>query len=234
MSDATLAARIRQLESDNARLRRALERQGVSTELRHQVRNTLAMVRAILRRSAETNHSVADYAAHLEGRLDAILRVQTMIGGSAIGSVPLHDLVSDELHKHLASEGEQVRLTGPCVHLQPRTAELMALAIYELTTNALEHGVLMRPCGRIHASWNVTPRQGRIGLTFVWRESGSNRSTYCVTRRRGFGTEVLEGMLSYELDAQIHQTFEPEGLCCKIEFHLPMQLGLVVNNSSMI
>ena len=48
-------------------------------ELQHRVRNTLAVIRSIARRTAETSSTVEDYAMHLEGRIDAFARVQAAV-----------------------------------------------------------------------------------------------------------------------------------------------------------
>ncbi len=48
-------------------------------ELQHRVRNTLAVVRSITRRSAETSESLEEYAMHLDGRIDAFARVQAAV-----------------------------------------------------------------------------------------------------------------------------------------------------------
>jgi two-component sensor histidine kinase len=41
----------------------------------------------------------------------------------------------------------RVRLDGPEVHLEARPA--VALAVHELTTNAVKHGTLSRASGRV-------------------------------------------------------------------------------------
>src|SRR5581483_2087957 len=48
-------------------------------EHRRQVRDLLAVTRAIVRRTAPAYDSVEDFAAHLDGRLDALARVQEIL-----------------------------------------------------------------------------------------------------------------------------------------------------------
>src|SRR4051812_5020868 len=86
------------LRADNARLRRLLDEAGMPDSLRHGLRNTLTMLRTIMRRSAENADDVDSYVAHLEGRLSALTRVQTIT--DAFGEADLHTLVSDELTVH--------------------------------------------------------------------------------------------------------------------------------------
>ena len=53
MSDDALLHRIEALEADNARLRRLLQGQGSTAGERHHVRNTLAMLRDVVRLQSE-------------------------------------------------------------------------------------------------------------------------------------------------------------------------------------
>lgn len=226
MTQDSQDARIAELEAENRRLRRFLDEKGLPAEQRHQVRNTLAMLRAIIRRSAETCDTVETYAAHLDGRLDAIARVLGALMRSVPDGVALHALVADELLAHLAREGDQATISGPNLRLRPGAAEIMALAIHELTVNALEHGALMVPQGRIAVRWSVVPAEPGGLFTFVWTESGLENLP-AQPARRGFGTEVLERSLRYELKAETDLAYERSGLRCTITLPLPPQIRLV-------
>lgn len=219
-------ARIAELEAENRRLRRFLDEKGLPAEQRHQVRNTLAMLRAIIRRSAETADTVETYAAHLDGRLDAIARVLGALMRSVPEGVALHTLIADELLAHLAREGDQVAIAGPNLRLRPGAAEIMALAIHELTVNALEHGALMLPHGRIAIQWSIVPPAPGGQLTLVWTESGLENLP-SAPARRGFGTEVLERSLRYELKAETDLVYDPGGLRCTVTLPLPPQITVV-------
>ena len=91
-------------------------------ELQHRVRNTLGVVRSIARRSAETSNSVEDYAAHLDGRLNAFARTQALVTRDPGAGVDLEYLVVEELLGYRAREGEQIRISGPKVRVQPKAA----------------------------------------------------------------------------------------------------------------
>lgn len=219
-------ARIAELEAENRRLRRFLDEKGLPAEQRHQVRNTLAMLRAIIRRSAETADSVETYAAHLDGRLDAVARVLGALLRSVPEGVALHALVADELLAHLAREGEQVSISGPNLRLRPGAAEIVALAIHELTVNAVEHGALMVPHGRIAITWSLASSEPGARLSLVWTESGlENLSPE--PPRQGFGTEVLVRSLRYELRAETDLAYEPDGLRCTVTLPLPPQITVM-------
>ena len=137
-------------------------------ELQHRVRNTLAVIRAIARRTAENTTTAEDMLAHFQGRLDAFSRVQAALIRSPDATVDLASLIDDELVAHAAREGETITVDGPDVVLEPKTAERLSLAIHELTTNAVKHGALMNGGGRIDVRW--TSANDRLALS--WTESG--------------------------------------------------------------
>jgi PAS domain S-box-containing protein len=198
-------------------------------ELQHRVRNTLAVIRSIVRRTAETSQSVEDYAMHLDGRINAFARVQTAVARDPTAGLDLTELVADELLTYVAHDGEQVRIAGPAVRLKPKAAETFGLAVHELATNAVKHGALSVPDGRIRVTWRVHNGTDVPRLVFEWKESGTPDRA-AKRKRRGFGTDLLERTLTYELKAKTVQTFEPDGLRCTIE--LPMTERIVIGNSA--
>lgn len=192
------------------------------SELQHRVRNTLATVRAIARRSAETSESVEDYAMHLEGRLNAVSRVQSAIIRNPVGDLSLSLLVADELVAYQAREGEDFTIAGPPVLVPARAAERLALALHELATNAVKFGALTQEGGSIAISWTVEERGAGSLLALEWTESGLLMGGP-ETRRYGFGRDVLERMLPHDLKAEVALGFRSDGLTCRIA--LPLGTG---------
>src|SRR4051812_24546576 len=181
---------------------RAEERQRLLlAELQHRVRNTLGVVRSISRRSAETATSIEGYAQHLDGRLNAFARTQSLVTRDPQAGVDLEHLLLEELLVYKAHEGEQVRVSGPSIRFMPKAAETFGLAIHELATNAVKYGALSLPKAVIYISWYIDESEQERRLVFEWRESGVNLDGKA-PRRRGFGTELLERTLSYELGSQ--------------------------------
>gem|GEM_PF-601970 len=221
--------RLAKLEADNARLRRLLDAGGVPDGLRHGLRDTVAMLRAVLRLSADTADSVEGYATHLEGRLDAIARVR--VGVDRFGEISLHSLISDELMIHLIREGDQAELAGPPVRLRPKAAQVLALAVHELCSNAVEHGGVGLSQGKVDVLWSVDGRDGSdpADLTLIWKETGG--ADVVAPTRRGFGMQVLTEMLRYELNARVELAFEADGLRCMVRLPLMQRIGHVVDDA---
>lgn len=189
-------------------------------ELQHRVRNTLGVVRSIVRRTAGTSRTVEDMEGHLQGRLSAFSRVQAALTRAAEAGVELAHLVDDELLAHAAREGETIRATGPEVNLPPRVAEALSLAVHELASNAVKHGALSTDTGRLKVSWRTENRDGAEWLHFTWQEFGV-RVPANAPAREGFGLELLERSLPYELDARTRAEFLPTGFRFTLSMPLP-------------
>lgn len=228
------ADEIAALKADNARLRRLLDEVGMPDSLRHALRDTVTMLRTMLRRSAENAEDVESYAAHLDGRLVAITRVRTAT--EAFGEADLHTLISDELQSHLVREGERATLGGPRVRLRPKPAQVFAMAVHELTSNAVEHGAMALPHGRVDVRWSVQPAGSGAEasepiLALDWKEAGGRGVTE--PARSGFGTEMLTEMLAYDLGARAILAYEPDGLRCTLHLPLTGKVGRVVEDGDI-
>lgn len=193
--------------------------QTLLAELQHRVRNSLAVVRSIARRTAENSTSVDEMLAHFQGRLDAFSRVQAKLTRTADARVDLMSLVEDELIAHAAREGEQVRIEGAKITLEPKLAERLSLAVHELATNAVKHGALGGDGGKVAIAWKRGNGADGASLHFSWEESGveiDDKPT-----REGFGMDLLLRSLPYDLHAETRVDFRPQGL----RFDLTMPLN---------
>lgn len=189
-------------------------------ELQHRVRNTLAVVRSIARRTAETSDSVEEMSSHLQGRLGAFSRVQGMVTRSSEAGIDLATIIGEELLAHAEREGERLKIEGPDIALKPRPAETLSLAVHELTTNAIKYGAFCADSGRLAVRWRRVRLDGSERLEFSWEESGLD-GIDTAPERQGFGLELLTRTLPYELRADSKVDFRPQGL----RFTLSMPLG---------
>ena len=127
-------------------------------------------------------------------------------------------MVVEELLGYKAREGEQIRVAGPTVRFQAKPAETFALAIHELATNAVKYGALSKPEGRIDISWRVHDGPDPPELVFDWREKGG--PAVAPPERTGFGSELLEKTVAFELKGKTTLTYRPSGLHCTIAIPL--------------
>ena len=189
-------------------------------ELQHRVRNIIAMIRSIARRTAETVDDVDDYVDHLEGRISAMARTQALLTRQVGQGVDLHNIVLDELAAQAAEPG-RYQVHGPDVNLPPKAAEVLTLAIHELATNAVKYGALGQSGGRIEVAWCIEPpaEEGRPDwLRFTWTEYGVRVDEG--PRRGGFGTELITARVPYELRGEGRMDLKETGVAAMIRFPL--------------
>ncbi len=206
---------IRDVTEDRANRRREHVLLG---ELQHRVKNILSNVQAL---AAHTRRSSADLDAFLpafQARLGALNRTQDLLLSSPSDDVDLHELVCIELQAVGAEEGREFTLDGPAVTLSPRDAQALALAIHELTTNAVKYGALKSEAGSVDVSWRVERNDERM-LAFSWRERGVRLKEH--ERHEGFGTQMIERSVPHMLGGTSKFTFHPDGAEWEITFALP-------------
>ena len=188
-------------------------------ELQHRVRNLLAMIRSIGRRTAMNADSVEDYSQHLEGRISALARTQALLTREIGRGVDLQNLVRDELEAQAAVPGRYA-IEGEDVSLAPKAAEVLTLAIHELATNAVKYGALAEGDGRIDIGWVIEEGDGAgpPWLSFTWAEFGVAMDDG--PRREGFGTELVTARVPYELKGEGRIEFRDSGVEATIRFPL--------------
>lgn len=202
-------------QQDSAALEHGrVEQRSQLVEFQHRVRNVLALVRSIIRQSGQLAESSEDFASHMEGRISAVARTQGALIIDGHSGPELEDLVRAELTAN-AVRDHQFTITGPSFRLSQRAAETIALTLHELATNALKFGALTTPTGSIAVSWSIASTPPST-VRWSWVESNV-RIMQTAPQRRGFGRELIEHVLPYELGAETRFAIEPGGLRCEID-----------------
>jgi PAS domain S-box-containing protein len=202
--------------------KRAEERQALlSREVDHRAKNALAVVQAALRLTPKED-AVA-YARAVEGRVDALARAHNLLAGHRWEGVDLLTLLEAELAPFLAggSGGGRGRaeLDGPNVMLSPEATQPLAMAVHELGTNAVKHGALSAPGGRVSVSWRLAEGGTSSRLSLRWTEVGGP-TVAGPPARRGFGTRVLDATVRHQLGGKVALAWEAAGLIC--DFEIPL------------
>jgi two-component sensor histidine kinase len=192
----------------------------LAQEVDHRAKNALAVVMATLRLTPKSD--VETYAKAVEGRISALARVQTLLSEDRWRGAGLHALLKAELAPFVweggGELGPRADLDGLPVLLPPVAAQPIAMAAHELATNALKHGALSIPGGRVTVSWRLTGTEHtpRDKLLLRWVESNGPKVANPPTRR-GFGTRVLESIVRGQLGGKISLSWPATGLVCEIE-----------------
>ncbi len=214
-------------------LRALQERQEVLlAELQHRVRNILAVIRSIAARTAGNSETVEDYAAHLEGRLASLARTQVILTREPGGGVDLEMMLREEMLAQAAQES-QIDVAGPEVRLSAKAAEILTLAVHELATNSVKYGALSQPRGAVQVRWELDRDEGETWLTLRWTETGVQMAA-AAPRRTGFGSELIEQRVPYELEGSGRIDFLPGGVRAEITFPLRRGDSVLQTDARMI
>lgn len=195
----------RKLAEQHARL--------LSRELEHRVKNILATVQSLTRLTeAET---VSEFARVLSGRFQALAQAQSLLASNRWNAANIRELVVEELAAFGTEEDGRAHISGHPVAVGSQAAQVIALVVHELTTNAAKYGALSHPDGRVKVEWIA---QAGI-FTVHWRETDG--PTVKPPEKAGFGSKLMNGMLQ-TLNGQIDCDWSPTGLICAIRVPLDM------------
>ncbi|MCP3459522.1 MULTISPECIES: HWE histidine kinase domain-containing protein [unclassified Bradyrhizobium] len=197
--------------------KRAEERQNLlAREVDHRAKNALALAQSIVRLTRADD--VKTYVNAVEGRINALARVHTILSLSSWQGAEISKLIEEELAPY--SLGGQIRLSGPEVQLVPATAQTLALALHELFTNSAKYGALSTRSGRLAIGWEVNGEM----LALTWEESGGPLVRQ--PKARGFGTKSLLASVESQLGGQAQFDWRAEGLLCRLEVPLTRKATL--------
>lgn len=199
------------------------------SELQHRTRNLMTVVQAITLRTLRSSNSLEIFKECIGHRLDALARVQSLLSRREGARVAFDVLLREELSAHVEldaeGQGQQVELDGPeGVGIRSALVQTLALALHELATNAVKYGALATPTGHLAVDWRVAEDgDGQKRLFVDWRESGvENLPRHdAPSKGGGFGRELIERALPYQLGAHTSYEFEPDGIHCTIDVEVP-------------
>jgi two-component sensor histidine kinase/CheY-like chemotaxis protein len=188
----------------------------VAREVDHRANNTLAVVQAIIRMAKRDN--VEDYVKALEGRIGALAQSHELLSQSRWEGADILHLILDELAPYHGEGQQRVTAMGPSLMLVPEQAQLLAMAIHELATNAAKYGSLSVSAGRVDVSWSTF--EGVLSL--IWRESNGPKAQR--PNKFGFGTRVISS-LGAGRSGRTEFDWRPSGLSFALEMQLRDHTG---------
>src|SRR5262245_688777 len=187
----------------------AEERQALlAREVDHRARNALALVQSIVRLTRADD--IRPYIAAVDGRIGALSRAHTLLAQSRWQGADLGRLVDEELAPYRADAPERIAAAGPDISLEPRTAQTLALALHELSTNAAKYGALSVLSGRVRLTWELQPDR----LVLHWVETGGPPTQPPASP--GFGIRVIGASVERQLEGEARFDWRAEGLHCSL------------------
>jgi PAS domain S-box-containing protein len=183
-------------------------RQLLINELNHRVKNTLATVQAIAFQTLKGDVPLDEARARFEARLMALSRAHNLLTERNWEGALLDQVIRDALDFLPA---ERFKLAGEPVWMGPRASLALALALHELSTNAVKYGALSGESGLVSIRWWAS--EDRLALE--WKESGG--PAVAEPSGSGFGTRLIERGLASDLGGSASLHFEADGVRCLID-----------------
>jgi two-component sensor histidine kinase len=192
-------------------------------ELQHRTRNLIGVVMALADRTAIGAEGLNDFRSSFRDRLGALARVQGLLSRAApAGGINFDELLASELSAQSAKNGGVLTLDGPKgVALRPISVQALAMALYELTTNALKYGALGQRNGRLNIHWRAETENDAPWIFVDWRERGVDTARVPAgAKGDGSGRRLIEDALPYQFGARTTFVIEPDGIHCTIALPL--------------
>ena len=191
--------------------RDAQEKQALlSGELAHRVKNILAIVQSIANQTLTESTSMKKALQDFSVRLNALAHAQDILTQGATNSADLKQIVESSLDIHDKTKKRFI-ISGPPVSLSPQTALSMALALHELSTNAVKYGALSSKNGIVEINWTLDKDE----FHFSWREKDG--PTVYQPTKLSFGSKLIKRLLPARFNGHAELNYAPEGFSFELK-----------------
>ena len=156
--------------------------------------------------SAKNSKTLPDLVTKYEARVLALANAHRLVTEGGWKSASLTEI----LNTLLAPVLDRITCSGPNVYLDPDATFGVSMAVHELATNAAKFGSLSGAAGRVEMTWTVTRTDRGLTLTLDWKELAGPPPKR--NPRPGFGTRLINMVITRQLNGEMQQSYSPEGL----------------------
>lgn len=203
--------------SSNISVRKFAEehRMVLARELTHRVKNTLATVGAVVSQTLRDAPSLAEGRTAVAGRIASLGTAHELLVRDEVEGAAISEIVERVLAPFIDSEGSRFSIEGPAIRLSPEITLALSMALHELATNAIKYGALSVPEGSVQIRWELVGDAARRRFRFTWVERDG--PPVVPPTRVGFGTRMIERVLSGRVAGTPKMHYAPEGVRFEIE-----------------
>jgi PAS domain S-box-containing protein len=179
-------------------------------ELRHRSGNLFSQLLALFSQTARNSRSMAELTSNYQARVMALANAHRLITEAGWKSTSLNELLRLVLGPFL----DRTSFSGPHVDLEPDPTFSLSAALHELASNAVKHGSLSTPQGRLELDWSVAPTSRGMTLTFDWVERDGPPVRR--PRRTGFGSRLIGLVIERQMNGEVHSSFTRDGFSIRM------------------
>jgi two-component system CheB/CheR fusion protein len=174
-------------------------------ELSHRVKNTLAVVISIARKTFHRTDDPVQALPSFEGRLLALANAHDLLVEHDWQGADLEALIKLQLGPY----EERIVTDGPPIMLPASLATPLGLVLHELATNAAKYGAFSNGEGRVLLTWRLLRAAKGRALEVTWREEDGPATGD--PGDDGLGRRLMERTLP---GAEVEWDLRPDGLKC--------------------
>lgn len=208
------------------------ERELVSKELDHRIKNLFALTQGLIGLTAREADTVQAFSESLRGRLSALNESHGLIRATerkdkASAKPSLQAMLRKLTAPYQAAANlDRIAIDGDDIALDPDKVTPFALMFHELVTNAAKYGALRDSDGVLKVSF----RRSEGALHIGWKEilgrkvsaaPGQGPGSFTARDDGGFGSRLLELVAETQLQGSFSRRMEADGL--RIEMNFPVR-----------
>ena len=152
----------------------------------------------------------AAFEERLSQRLSALASAHDVLARQEWRGADLDSVLKGQLRHHLDTYGDRIEVVGEPCDLPPEAAHYVGLALHELGSNAVKHGALAAPNGKVTIAWRVRREPDGDSLELSWIESGAG--PVVAPERTGFGAVMLRSLVASAVKGRAEMIFGESGL----------------------
>ncbi|WP_309646080.1 PAS domain-containing protein [Phenylobacterium sp.] len=189
------------------------ERELVSQELSHRIKNIFAVISGLISLSARGRPETKTYADNLRDRVLALGRAHDFVRPHSERSRPtarpstVFSMLKELFAPYHHEGAERIFLAGDDLRIDDRAATPLALIFHELATNAAKYGALSTPEGHI----DVSGRLEGDDYLLTWTELGGPKVS-TPTTPDGFGSTLSRVSIEGQLGGRMAREWPSTGL----------------------
>jgi PAS domain S-box-containing protein len=179
-------------------------------ELRHRSGNLFSQLLALFSQTARNSRSMAELTTNYQARVMALANAHRLITEAGWKSTSLNELLRLVLGPFL----DRTTFSGPHVDLEPDPTFSLSAALHELASNAVKHGSLSTPQGRLELGWSVAATSRGMTLTFDWVERDGPAARR--PRRIGFGSKLITLVIERQMNGEVQPSYTRDGFSVRL------------------
>lgn len=193
--------------------RLAEEREVVSAELGHRIKNLFSIFSGLISLSARADEGASDFAEAVQKRLTALALAHDFIAleagdASPVQAVSLHGLIDLLASPYGAQDSQNLILCGgEDMQISKSAVTSITLIVHELLTNAVKYGALSSSQGQIR----IDTHQAAPFLRLHWQEAWP-KPLELGASGQGFGSRMLSTVVETMLHGRLERSLKAQGL----------------------